>query len=330
MLSLLGRKTHFKLLLPLLLAGSLVATAQSAVTGNKGTDFWVAIPDNANLTGAVFQLMITSSVIATGTVQIPGIAFSTPFAVPAGSTAVVTLPAGALVTSTDGITAQGIHITSTAPVAVYGFEAIPFASDGYLALPTNALDTGYMVSTYSANLSTAYGSLFAVVAAQNATAVTITPSKTVGVRTAGVPYVVNLNQGDVYQLVDYTLNDDLTGSLIQSSNPVAVFGASMGSDVPTAATASANSLVEQLWPLSDWGDDFFTVPLATRLNGDTFTITASANGTSVSINGALVASLNAGQVYQQEVSIASQITSNNPVYVMQFANGDGWDGNSNA
>src|SRR5208337_1040112 len=99
---------------------------------------------------------------------------------------------------------------------------------------------------------------FAIVGAVDSTSVTITPSVTVGSRTAGVPYVITINQGDTYQLAATVLGNDLSGTLIQSQNPVAVFGANVAAYIPDHSVSAANSLVEQLWPLPDWGISFFT------------------------------------------------------------------------
>lgn len=81
-------------------------------------------------------------------------------------------------------------------------------------------------------------------------------------------------------------------------------------------------------PTNTWGTDFLTEPFATR-SGDTFRIMASTNGTNVSINGSLVASLNAGQFYETILSTASTVTANNPIQVMQYSNGETYD-NANA
>ncbi len=301
-------------------------------------DFWLAFPDSYNNTinATAKQLLVTSLNSAAGTAQIPGLSISVPFSVPAGGMTVVTLPLTASVTQLDGVSQQGIHLTATNNVAVFGLNYIPAATDGYLALPTDALGVTYMVSTYqvddldtSPTVDNGY-SLFTIVGAVDSTSVTITPSVTVGSRTAGIPYVITLNSGDTYQLAATNMGDDLSGSTIASSNPVAVYGANVAAYMPTSVYQAANSLVEQLWPLCDWGLTFFTAPLATRSNGDTIKITASANNTNVFLNGTQVAVLNQGQVYQQEVIVASQITSNNPIYVVQYSNSSTFDNNTNA
>src|SRR5581483_9934154 len=70
---------------------------------------------------------------------------------------------------------------------------------------------------------------------------------------------------------------------------------------------------------------FVTEPLATRSNGDLFKIVAYTNGTLVAFNGTVVATLNAGQSYQQQLTASTVITTNQPVNVMQFSNCSSWD-----
>ncbi len=78
-------------------------------------------------------------------------------------------------------------------------------------------------------------------------------------------------------------------------------------------------------PASTWGKNFVTVPLATRQRGDTFRFLASANGTQVSVNGSVVATLNRGEVYQMNLSTPAQVTSTQPILVAQYANGETYD-----
>ncbi len=300
------------------------------VAGNLGTDFWLTFPQ-----GDLFQpprleeLLISSATATSGTVQIPGLSFTTPFTIPAGGMTTVTLPIACMPTGSDVTAPLGIHITASALVAVIGLSYEAYSTDAYLALPTATLGQSYISLSYDQFIGDSsppvtFFSELAVVGVQNGTAVTITPSVATGTHAAGVPFIVTLNQGDVYQLQNGVTDTDLSGSLINASNPVAIWGAVEGADVPVSYT-TANYIVEQLWPTSMWGMNFITVPLATRLNGDTFRFLASQNGTNVSVNGALVATLGQGQYFEQILTIPSQITSNNPIYVMQYSNGEYYD-----
>src|SRR5262249_58412172 len=103
-------------------------------------------------------------------------------------------------------------------------------------------------NTIPPGLSGPTPSQLAVVGTADGTVVTITPSVTVGSRTARVPYSITLNRGQTYQLLAQGLHEDLTGTHISSTQPVAVFGGSMIARVPFGFVA-ADHLVDQLPPL---------------------------------------------------------------------------------
>jgi hypothetical protein len=112
--------------------------------------------------------------------------------------------------------------------------------------------------------------LFGIVAAESgSTIVTITPSVTTSGHTVGVPYNITLTQGQTYLLKNGSSTADLTGTSISATQNVAVFGGNQCANIPAGKTY-CDHIVEQLPPLTSWGKEFVTVPLATRLNGDTY------------------------------------------------------------
>ena len=333
-----GSMPRKRFFLRLILWGAVMAAsaafpglASSATTSNLGTEFWLTFPNECTLTNPhQMELYISCAVNTTGTVAIPAASFTANFTVPAGGMAIVDLPDTSIVSTLDGVVTKGaIHVTANADVAVIGFPYEQYLTDAYLGLPISALGSNYMVSSFpTQNLSPSAGSEFAVVASQNGTTLTIVPSVTTGIHPAGVPYTVSLNQGDVYELIDQTPGNDLTGTIVNSNLPVAMMDGTEQSDVPDGNYSSANYLVEQAWPVADWGTDFLTVPIATRTGGDLFKVLAYSNGTQVKLNGTLIATLNAGQSVTQEIAAASEITTSQPANVSQFSNSLSYDGNS--
>ncbi|HZC03372.1 MAG TPA: IgGFc-binding protein, partial [Gammaproteobacteria bacterium] len=102
------------------------------------------------------------------------------------------------------------------------------------------------------------------------------------------------------------------GSFISSDKPVAVFGSHRCANIPPGGVACAH-LVEQLPPTVTWGKSFVTMPLATRLNGDTFRLLVSFESTNVLVNGAPVAMLNRGQFDELIITGPAQISADQPV-----------------
>ena len=307
---------------------------QAAIT-HKGTEFWLAFPqgNGVNNPPQSLQLLITCDLATSGQVQIPGLSYTSSFTVAAGAMTQIMIPTGAEDTLADGVASLGIHVTSANPVAVYGLNYDQYASDGYLGLPVEALGTEYIVQTYynqGVTNGTLLGSEFDVVGTQDCThlAIVLPPTYT-GTRPRGSAYTVSINQGEVYQLKDLILDNDVSGTIITSDKPVAVFGGHVCDFVPFQVN-SCNHLVEQLWPTQWWGTQFVTMPLATRSNGDTFRLLASVDGTVVNVSGAASVTLNRAKFTEQVYDTPHFISSNFPIYVMQYSNGQNFDGNTNS
>jgi protocatechuate 3,4-dioxygenase beta subunit len=296
--------------------------AAAAAPDTKGTDYWLMFTQN--LFPENLSLLVTSDVETSGTVAIPGLGVSSPFSVAAGGTTSVSIPLTAEVTASDELGNLGIHVTAGAEVTVYGLSKGTFSSGAYLGLPTDVLGTEHVVLGYR-NGGVLAGSHFGIVATQNATSVTITPSVTVGSRVADVPYMITMNAGQTYLLREgSTATGDLSGSIVASDKPVAVFGGHTCANIPPNF-GFCDQVVEQLPPTNAWGERFVAVPIATRLNGDTFRFVAAVNGTTVSVNGTSVATLNRGDVHEQVVSEAAVIESSQPILVGQYSNGREFD-----
>jgi len=310
-------------LAPQVVALLLAATSFAAQPDSKGTDFWLMFPQNYS-GGSELSLFITGDVAASGTAAVPGIGFTTPFSVVPGTVTTVVVPPGAQASVSDVIQNLGIHVTSDQEVTVYGLNRIQYTTDAYLGLPTDILGTEYINQGYQ-NVNVVNGTLFGVVATQDATTVTITPTVTTGARVAGVPYSILMNQGQTYQLINGdSYPADLSGSIIQSDKPIGVFGGHQCANIPQGFVA-CDHIVEQLPPTSTWGTAFVTEPLATRLAGDTWRILASQDATSVSINGVPVATLARGQFHETVLTGASVINSDKPVLVTQYSNSSSFD-----
>ncbi len=295
---------------------------------SQGTEFWLTFPTQYLVSSQTLDLFIVSQTNATGLVSVPGLSYSAPFSVAAGSAVTLVVPSGAMLTTMDGVQNLGIQVTSDNNISIFGLEYEQYTTDGYLALPVGAIGTDYWVASYTADVNdgaaTAVGSSeFAVVAGEDSTSVTITPAIAVGSHAAGVPYTVALNHGQVYQLQANILTNDLTGTQVTANNSVALFGANACADVPVSYI-TCNMLLEQELPLSTWGTAFITVPLAGR-SSDTFRYLCATNGTVVSVNGLAVATLNQGGFYEQMLSTASYITATAPIMVMQYSNSHSYD-----
>jgi CshA-type fibril repeat protein len=310
------------------------APAPGTVQTSKGRDFWLAFPQNySSDSGANPVLYLSGTLTGSGTVTIPGASFSQDFAVTPGQVAQVAIPVADSVTASDGIQPLGIHVTADTMINVYGVNQERGTSGAYLGLPVAALGTRYSALGYQglAGLPTQ----LTVVATASATTLTVTPHTDVNGHPAGVAFTVPLAAGDVYQLQGSSSNgtEDVSGTTVESNLPVAVFGGAVCADVPVNYGA-CDHLVQQLPPTSAWGSNFLTVRFATRLKGDTYRVLANEDNTEVSVNGAGVAAIDAGEFYEGVLpanastpgSEGTLIHTSHPALVAQYGNGFGFDG----
>ncbi len=137
-------------------------------------------------------------------------------------------------------------------------------------------------------------------------------------------HTITLNQGETYLLRDLAGSNfsgapDLSGSIITSTKPVAVFGGNRATFIPSQFFA-ADHLVEQLPPTKTWGREFVTMPLSTgTTRGDLFRFLAQADATELKINGTVVATLNRGEFYEQNLVGPAHVLSDKPILVAQYA-----------
>jgi len=302
---------------------SAPVTKTLAIT-SMGTDFYLTLPDHlcvsnpssCNNSPVANSLIVAAASATTGEVTFNGA--TTSFSVAAGAETVITLDPAVVLTANETIETKGIHVTALSPVSVHVVSENATSADGYLALPTPGLGTKYYVMSYS---STRYsGSEFAVVATQNATTVNITPNGAGVTKSPGIPFTLLLNMGETYQLAN-PANADMTGTLVTSDKPIAVFSGHRCADVPTGV-GYCDYLVEQLPDVSAWGKTFHTYPFSGRARY-TVRVMASQNGTTFTTMpaGLISGTLNAGQFADVIMSGAGEFVSSGPVLVAQFMHG---------
>ncbi|WP_392542973.1 post-COAP-1 domain-containing protein [Oryzobacter telluris] len=305
-----------------MVTGGLVTAAPASAApspDSAGTDFWLGYISNFS-GGGELTLFVAGTTATTGTVAVPGLAFSAPFSVTPGSVTSVVVPPEAEMTIGAGVENKGIHVTAGAEVTVYGLNRIQYTTDAFLGLPVDVLGTDYILLGSPPAAGASEGGF---VATADGTTVTVTPSADLDTgEPAGVPFAVALNQGQTYELTSSA--GDVSGTIVTSNKAISVYGGNSCANIP-AGYSACDHIVEQMPPTTAWGKSFVTVPLATRLNGDTFRMVASTNATVVKVNGATVATLNRGQVHEQIVVGAAQISADKPILLAQYSNGSSYD-----
>ena len=232
------------------------------------------------------QVFISAQFDATVTFTSP-IAGTYSVVVPANTVHVETLNSDHVNTSSEVIQRKSVFITSDVPIVVYALNTLAQSTDSYTAIPIRHLGTNYRTvnrPTDRYNGTQYYNQLprvgeFMVMAVEDNTIVTIdTPVPTARRRRA---VSVTLRKGDCYlvqALATATGADDLTGSIVQSSKPVALISGHVRSSMPTDQKSSKDHLVEQLPPVDKWGKMHATAPMvlmSSQKPPDVFRVVAS-------------------------------------------------------
>ncbi len=300
------------------------------IPNHEASDFWLMF----NELGLQHQmLMIASQKDTSGLIEYGTTTKS--FTVEANKVTQVELATGSSYdystthSYSDGIQNKGIHVTADDKVTVYALSSSQSDGDAMPVLPTHALGTDYMVMTYeNSNVR------FSFVATEDATTVNVQLSTKTEAQ-SGMPirngdivdgkFKLVLNKGETYKLQIYG-NDgrDFTGTKIKADKPIAVFGGSACVFVPNEYKA-CDRLLSQMVPLELWGDTYVSAPLYSRYGGDTFRILASVDNSLIKINGEIITTLNEGEFHEIMIDEPAVITSNHPISVAQFSNGNNYD-----
>lgn len=214
-----------------------------------------------------------------------------------------------------GIRNTGFEVTSSNALAAYFINRASASTDMSYLLDSSALGKNYVVASQGVGFGE--GSQIAIHATQDNTAVTLTPK-------GGAPVNVVLNKGQTYKYAGGGV--DLTGSFISADKNVAVFSGHSCAQIPGGVTY-CDTLLEQAIPTDKLSKSYLLTASRgaeiTPLRSDLVRIIATADNTDVSVNGALVATLNKGQVHEFSISAGAgaKIEASQAVAVAQYLKG---------
>ncbi len=321
----------------------LPAVASAQKKDNLGKEFYVAFAENHGSGQEelnFFALYITSKIATSGIVEVKALGFSKTFNTTPGTITTIELPGGknrnfdptdpSVEITTDEQVMQGmaVHVTANEEIALYGINSKEFSTDAFMALPVDVLGTEYRTMNYRSSTVGDTPGEFWIVGVIDSTNITIIPKDlTFNGTTGGTPIKVQLYAGDVY-LVQGTpsdQNNDLTGSLIQSDQPIAVLSGHVRAEIPFgfnnvgSTRPSRNHLVEQMSPVSAWGDSALIVPYLSASLPDLVRVISSEDANKITVNGTVVANLNAGDFYEiTQLTGPTSIQGTSPIMVGQF------------
>ena len=265
------------------------------------------------------------------------------------------------------------RVTSNVPIVAYQFNPLEnvgvYSNDASLLLPTYSLGMKYLVMAWphrnwDGSPENPLASNFAVLGtAAGGTTVTLRPA----CNTAPGPDVPGIGAGGEWTttLAQYEVLNiesegpflDLTGSVVESDKPVAVFGGHVcansppstcsggkclydpdygggcGSHADCPITHACDHMEEQLQPVQAWGKHYVVGKTWQRGKAPDFVrILASEADTHVTLSPAVasVPVLGAGQVFSFEAMQDIEVTSDKPVLVGQYLEGEDAPGNQHS
>lgn len=233
---------------------------------------------------------------------------------------------------------KAFHITTDTPVVAY--QMLPFGggasamTSASLLLPTGVWGTNYLAANAYKKFDQGLPSL-AILAREDDTEISILPKVPIkgggGVPAGGpnVSLTVKLQRG---QYVQFTQDEELTGSPVQSNKPVAVFGASTCMQVPVGDEACDGGH-QQLPPISALGHAYVGANHRDRtaaLETEPWRIMGAVNGTTLTWVPApppgAPNTLESGQMIEFAANAPFYVQSqdaNHPFYLSSYMTGGG-------
>lgn len=241
-------------------------------------------------------------------------------------------------TGGEGVFGLSIHIESDVPIVAYAHIYGSLSSGASMLMPVETWGYSY----YSLNSQQNYGNnncfswMFAVAQHDN-TVIEVTPSvPTRTGHTPGVPFTVNLNKGDIYQLIGAAITassgQDLSGTKVVSianstgdCYPVGVFSGTSRTAItcPTGGAGSGDNSIQQIFPFQAWGKRYLTAPFshqnsASQFNGGVIRVAVKDPTTVVKRNGTVLSGLIGNFYYQFQSNTADYIEADKPILVAQY------------
>lgn len=282
--------------------GGLVSVAMATASAAQANTLYFQMNPNFSPEGQR-QAFIFGAANSTGTVTSSG-GFNQAFNLGAQGFAVVNI-SSANELSAGAVQDRGFKIQSTSNLSAYFLNRQPFTTDMTYVIDGSKLGTSYVVAGYQ-NIRPDQMSIQAT--ADN-TVVTISPK-------GASAFNVTLNAGQTYL---HQASNNLTGSRIESSKPIAVFSGNQCANVPTGYGA-CDHLVEQMPSVDLLSKDYLLARTPRTGNqGDVFRVVATADGTVVKVDGVTVATLASGDFYEGRIGTnGSAVSANNKILVTQY------------
>jgi hypothetical protein len=270
------------ILILLILAGTPVLS-QSEIT--EGTDYWFGIPyakfkQPEEIRGdSPIVVWISSKVNTVAHVQNPETGSVINVSIKSNQASQVPLSDVLMNNESEIPHNLGIHITSDDPVSITVYLSYRWSGEAFRVIPLDWLGKEYVtLNLYQDETDEKKPAQILVVATQDNTEVTYTPTFDTEKCNKGNQRTVTLNQGQTFLILGKLTNgltqnwsSDLTGTYLKATKPIAVISGHTKGAFPLYyvgerllwgdANFSRNMLCDMMWPVELLGTEYISAPL---------------------------------------------------------------------
>jgi len=170
---------------------------------------------------------------------------------------------------------RAIKVWADAPIIVYGVTRYQYTSDGYLAYPITSLGKVYQISSYADptnNTGQFLPSYTSIIGVYDNTRVTFrlggcescrVPKEGGDTLKSGEVIRRTINEGDVWLIPGIGPFNDLSGSKVIATKPIAITSGNFCAYIPTHI-GYCDFIIEQELPENVWGTKYHVTPIISR------------------------------------------------------------------
>lgn len=223
----------------------------------------------------------------------------------------------------------GLKITSTSDITIY-YEVVSSQCNCnpeiFVLKGRNALGTDFFIPMQNLMINNSVNnpvpfSAFDIVATEDNTNVTITPTADIVGHPAGTTFNILLNEGQTYSATATSglAADHLMGSRVTSDHPIAItYKDDLLNGIMFGTCSDLGG--DQIVPIEILGTEYIAVKGFLDAPGDQLFIMGTEPNTDISFNGAPLATIGAGETYTVAIGGASAyIEATAPVSVLQLS-----------
>lgn len=301
------------------------ATFGQCNQGMEGTDFWLMFLQNTEDDDTIPELSVVAAASSDSTViilSIPNLGYADTTLAQAGEVVKLILPYDYARTNPYGIICNnGIHVTSSSLIALYASNFHHRLFDMTALLPTESLDTSYLIQTVTYTNGMDLEEIGFVALEDNTILSIVFRSPTeVIIQYDEDPYPfatyyeaydtlqVTLNSGQSFQLSNNGYDSYLSFAgtqVFSNGKPFAAFQGSYGCNLrlgDNAVMSTLDHLYEQTIPTKYWGRRFLIIPTYNySVGSDIVEVMSATDNCDVLFNGEYIRTLSEGETFSIEL-----------------------------